>query len=385
MHRVAPIPSLLFILASLSLIEACSQKAGSPEKHADQGAQTPIPRFPAAGLPSAGQSSTGELTPEVTQPGSAATTGSIVTSGDLSTRSTTSNPSNLTSKAQDTTGTSGPEPGPEPQPEQPEPEPQPQPEPGQARFVDWGVFRIGMTDTGEFVQTAKRRTPANEHQMTRLGHERMPNFMGQDGVVIRRSYGIFDVREVHNAVSAKLEYYVFASSLASAGAGGYSSPDPSETIEIHALDRFTPQQIIDAPFEQNSNHSLDPVIAEDLADGKLYARFEMTPELLAVKELSPTPTATPGRSDCEDTAMRACGRWLTIPLSADAVQDINQSKGLWGMGWNLTSVTHAKSSKNVREFVFFGAHMDTSPSQEALVPDYIKPKPRLVLEYGAKD
>lgn len=362
-------------------LSACSGQDDVSQDAPAKGA-SPIPRFPATGVPGVGPDTSGvpttpgDQTGEISPDGVPTAKKHPSTTTDSSKSSVPSNTSSLPS-SKETPTTSGSVTSTDASSSS-----QPKPEPGQATFVDWGVFRISFNDEGELEQSLKRITGAGEHQMTRLGHERLyaPQ-LGLVGVNIRRTYGIFDVSQVHNAIAAKLEFYVFASSAKSAGSGGYSSPDPSETVEIHALEQFTPQQILDAPFGQTFNHSLDPKIAQDLADGRLYARFELTPEFLAVDKLTPAPTATPRRSECSDEIERACGRWLTIPLTQEAVKDINESKGLWGMGWNLTSIDHVSGDQPVREFLFFGAHFDTSPSHETLLPDYIKPKPRLIFEF----
>lgn len=382
---ITPPAPLLAPLIGLAFVPACSNKADPSQQRDGQGVTNPVPRFPAAGITGSTQptgagpggstqSTSAEPGPGGQQSSPVQTTddkGAAGNTGTTSGNDTSELPK--TSSAPKGTTTQAPD---------PKPEPRPKPKPGKAAFVDWGLFRIASKDDGSYFNTAKRRTPKNEHQLTRLGHERIPPAFGGFGLLItRRTYGIFDVSQVHDATGARLEYYVFASSLKSAGSGGYSSPDPSETVEIRSLDRFTPQEIINAPFGQSANHSLDPKISDDLADGRLYGRFEISPAFLAVDKISPGPTATPGRSDCSDENERACGRWLTIPLTAEAVKDINESDDLWAMGWNMVSVDHTTGDERIQEFLFFGAHMDTSPINTGLLPDYIKPKPRLILEY----
>lgn len=378
---IAPSSTLLATLTSLALVPACADKDNSQQSD-DQGVENPIPRFPPVGLPGSTTGSTAEPGPDnplpnpadpLPNPGQTNNSKEHPTTAESGTEGQTQQVPGSSPSTQDQT-TQGPEP-------KPEPRPRPKPKPGEAAFVDWGLFKVATLDAEGLFRSKKRQTTANEHMMTRLGHERVVNDVVGIGVITRRTYGVFDVSQVHDAVGAKLEYYIFATSLAAAGTGGYSSPDPSETVEIHSLDRFSPQEIMDAPFEQAFNHSLDPFISDDLADGKLYGRFEISPAFLDIDKISPGPTATPARSDCSNAAERACGRWITIPLTDAAVKDINASEGLWGMGWNMVSVTHSKSKTSVREFLFFGAHMDTSPSKTSLLPDYIKPIPRLILEY----
>lgn len=387
-------------LVSNTLLSACSSNTDGHQDTQDSGT-APIPRFPPGGVPGAADQSTqasGSQGTSQTEPGPAPgdqssstgseasqenlPTGSPTTSSTASQSSTSSSTSASTSQSTSSLSTSSQSTSsPTSSSQATSSQTQPEAKPTQAPFVDWGGFRVAMEDDGEIIQSAKSITPDDEHQITRLGHERISSPGLGTGVIIRRTYGIFDVSQIQDAVSAKIEYYVFASSAASAGAGGYTSPDPSETVEIHALDQFTPQELLDAPFGDESNHSLDPKIAQDLADGPLYGSFELSPQFLAVDKLSPGPTATPERSDCSDKKSRACGRWLTIPLTPKAVQDINASQGLWGMGWNLVSIDHAKATRRVKEFLFFGPHMDTSPRKTRLLPDYVKPKPRLVLSY----
>lgn len=377
--------STVFLSIGLVLTSTSCKDSGQAPSNASDLPNAPIPRFPEQGLPDSTAATTAELGPTFPQKESSGTTTldtqTGLTTTTTTTTSTTSTSSPVQSSAPGPETTSAPKPDPSSDPgPSPDTGPEPAP-PKQAPFVDWGGFRVARFDDGEIYESAKVKTPNNEHQVTRLGYERVVSDVLGTGAIIRRTYAIFDVSQVRGAVAAKIEFFTFASSRASNSYGGYSSPDPSETVELHSLDRFTPQQLLDAPFEQKQNHTLDPKISEDLADGDLYARFEISPEFLAEDKLRPAPTATPKRSDCSNTQERACGRWLTIPLTAKAVQDINQSSSQWGMGWNLTSIDHANSDSPTREFLFFGAHMDTSPNHKALLPDYVKPKPRLVLEY----
>lgn len=269
---------------------------------------------------------------------------------------------------------------------QPEPEPEPQPQPGEVAFVDWTMFFVAKIDDGTVERSGRRETPAGEHQLTRLGYERVLGYEGKNGSITRNTCAIFDVSQVSNAVGAKLELYLFAPSLLSVNYGDYKSPDPEEIVEIHSLDRFTPEEILDAPFQDIANHELDPLIVEDLQDGRLYGSFTMRPSMLAVDKISPSPTAIERHSKCEDesaTSQRACGRWLTIELSPEAVADINAGKGLWAMGFHMSSITHANATKHTREFLFFGPHFDTYEGHENLMPSHIRPKPRLIIESKA--
>lgn len=380
--------SALYLATACVLISACSSSSDRIQDPSGEDVVHPIPRFPAGGLPSTEVSSTGLPSKEQ---GPASTTGEL---DPASTQSTPDNQPSWThtklptgqSSAAGTSDSAAPTSSSPEATDTTKDSTQPQPKSGEAVFVDWGLFNVSIEDSGEYYASKKRQTPAGEHQITRLGNDRIVTAGVGTGNIIRRTYGIFDVREVREATGATLEFYIFASSAKSNGAGGYTSPDASETVEIHSLDRFTPQEIIDAPFNQDQNHSLDVKIFEDLADGRLYGSFTISAETVSVDNISPGPTATPKRSDCHDVKERACGRWLRIPLSAKAVQDINLSDGLWAMGWSLASVTHAKSkSGGIYERLFFGAHMDTSPSHDKLLPDYIKPKPRLVFEYKTPD
>lgn len=216
--------------------------------------------------------------------------------------------------------------------------------------------------------------------MTRLGNERVLGYPGLPAGNIRRyTYSIFDVSRIHRARKARIEFYIFAPSKASSNTGAYSSPDPQEVIELHALDHFSPQQLIGAPVEDKSNHSLDPLIAADLADGQLYARKTIRPEMVKIDKISPSPTATPTTSDCADKTMRTCGRWISFELTEQAIKDINASKGLWAAGWHMVSVTHDKAKTSVREFLFFGGHIDLDPTKSSY-PSHLRPKPRLIVE-----
>lgn len=254
--------------------------------------------------------------------------------------------------------------------------------------MDAGLFKVISLDDGSIHTSEKWRSPAKEHQYLRVGNRRITNYGGSydSGNVTLASYLIFDVSAISNAKQAQIQVFLFASSNANNGYGGYNSSDPLETVQVRSLDRYSPKQILDAPFGQGNDHDLDLGIFSDLSDGVVYAQRDFGPDSFSVDKLEPTPTATPKRRNCSNTRERACGRWVSFELSAQAVQAINEAQGLWATGWSMSTITHDKDpasdditkSELIQEWLFVGGFFDLDPNKNAY-PDYIGPKPRLLI------
>lgn len=253
----------------------------------------------------------------------------------------------------------------------------------QAPYVDAAYIKLLRYDDGEVRESFKWESPRGEHQYVKVGNIRMADFLGRAGNISRTSYVVFDVSKIRNAQRAQIRFYLFASSKKLGGYGGYESLDNEEFAEIRSVDRFTPQALIDAPFNQKQDHSLDLPLFEDLADGKLYARRRFHAAELHPEHLEPAPGATGERRDCTDEKNRACGRWVTFTLTQEALEDINQSKGLWATGWSLGSITHANRELGAdkggngpfREWLFTGGYIDLN-----ILPDFKAPAPQLIIE-----
>lgn len=355
------------------LFAACS----NPSSPAQSSGATEIPRFPADAFPQG--SSSGEPGPQVetSSTGQDRPTSSGLESSGVSTGSQSSSLSTLSSTPSSAGGSdSGPDPA------------QEHPAPGEASYVDAAYVKIVRLDDGEIMQSFKWQSPQEEHQYVRLGNRRVTNYMGGDsGNMVRNSYIIFDVSQVKDAKRAQIEVFMFARSNATNGFGGFDSPDPEERVEIHAVERYTPQQILDAPFNDLQDHSFDLGLFEDLQDGQLYGSGVFRPEVFNVEHLVPTPTATGEHRNCADDRRRACGRWYTFELNQAAVQAINQSSKYWATGWTLATITHDKSpaSKNplessvIDEWLFVGGFFDLNPTKDSY-PDYLGPTPRLIID-----
>lgn len=263
-------------------------------------------------------------------------------------------------------------------------------EPGRARYIDAAYVRVSRFDDGSLHESFKFESPHKEHEYVRVGNRRVTNMTGLgSGNIERRSYLIFDVSDFQNAVSARIELFVFASSEVTNNHGGYESPDPEETVAIRAVDNFSPQDIINSSFNQNSLHKFDVPLFEDLGDGALYGQRAFNAQTFAVEKLIPTRTASPRRSNCADMVQRACGRWVSFELTEQAIQAINETRGLWATGWSMSTISHHKSPANedpskmgvLDEWLFVGGFFDLHSSKGAY-PDYIGPKPRLFIESG---
>lgn len=266
--------------------------------------------------------------------------------------------------------------------------PKEDPLPGTASYVDAAYLKITAFDDGKLLSSFKFRSPQNEHQYLRLGNRRVTNYGGTShGNIEVRSYVVFDVSQVRQAKRAQIQVFAFASSRATNGHGGYESPDPVETVEVRAVESHTPQELIDAPFNDNQDHELDLKIFTDLGDGELYASREFSSLDFSIEKLEPTPTASGRHSDCTNPIMRACGRWFTFELSPQAVRAINESPGLWATGWHISTISQNKRPPDpnpaivgvINEWLFVGGFFDLNRTKKSY-PDYLGPKPRLVLD-----
>lgn len=264
----------------------------------------------------------------------------------------------------------------------------------QPKFVDLGVFLVQKFDSGGYRESMRWQNNREEHQTFFLGNERvhMPSTYKIAGNIIRRSYVIFDVSSVKTAKSAELQIFVWNKSKLFNGYGVYSSRfDPYEEFSLYSLDTVTPKEILDAPFGDKKEHSFDVKASQDLGEGTRYATVRITPKIYE-QGMSPNASAVNDKlMDCSQ-GNNACGKWIRIPLSKDAVDRINGTKGFFGMGASLDSVDHGqavsglkfgKDAKefNVREWLFNGSYCDLDSKEESLYPDFLSPQPRLRVRY----
>lgn len=253
--------------------------------------------------------------------------------------------------------------------------------------MDAAYLKVITFDSGSVFESFKFESPQDEHQYVRVGNRRLTNYGSQgSGNIERRSFLVFDVSQISQAKTAQIQIFVFASSNTFNGHGGYESPDPFETVEVRAIDRFSAQQFIEAPFNNNQVHDLDLQLFEDLADGDLYASRQFSASDFELASLVPTPTASALHRDCSNTKKRSCGRWFTFDLSPQAVRAINESADTWISGWSMSSISHHETapdptgalSEIIDEWLFVGGFFDLNPSKPSY-PSFLGPKPRLLI------
>lgn len=389
--RSRPHNTLLRVIYGLALVLAGCKDSSQGSSTNAAVSTAPIPRFPVQGLPSGTSAelpqtttNTTTGTPSQPEPGEQPTQEPGVESSSATTKNeTTSESPDTSDQGSGSASTTGEVPGDTSSNDAPTDDSTTPP--AQAPYVDAAYIKIAKDLDGKIGKSFKWQSPRNEGEYIRLGY-RSALYGGERIVLERRSYLIFDVRKVQSAKKAYIEIFVFASSLATNNYGGYTSEDPFEVVEIRSISRYTPEEIIKAPYNQDRIHTFDVGLFNELGQGTLYARRKITPDFLDEKKLRPTPTATQGHRDCEDTLYRACGRWLRFELTQDAVADINKSQGLWATGWSMPSVNHdaskepVGSKRDVIEWLFVGGFIDLSPSN-GNYPTYLGPKPKLILEY----
>lgn len=258
--------------------------------------------------------------------------------------------------------------------------------------MDLGHYLLAQYDDGEVRFCYKYSHPQNpaHHQLSRVGNQRYPGPIpyGRPGNLTRNVYMVFDTSKIRNAQRAHIEFYVLAANAATNFTGDWynGGPDTQERIHMHAIDRFTGQQVLDAPFRDEANNERDLDIFRDLEDGPSYGSFEMSAKEVAVDKISPAPTNPVADMDCSDAnrRLRTCGRWLRIELNQDAIKDINKSQGTWALGWSLGTRDYFKASQedfkargltgiSVETRVLWGGYIDVAFANTQ------RPKPRLII------
>lgn len=369
-------------IAAATLLLACDETKNSNQGDTTQ-STTPIPSFPKNGIPDPVGTS-GKPTEQTTRSAPATTTpeggASTTTALDTRNRTTTQNPTTTDVSSTSSTSSSSKE----TTSESPL-------EPGEARFVDLAHFIMQKFDDGSVRKCLKyeHQRYRGVHQFARLGNDRFadPKAHNGRGNQTRNVYFVFDTSMLEKARKAHIEFYLMASNKDNAGAGDFVSIDAEETVVIHSIDRYSPNDLINAAFgDSEKRRAKNEDMFNDLQDGTLYGSFAMSLSLLAESEISPAPTNPVADMDCsESNSHRTCGRWIRIELNDAAVKDINESKGQWAMGWSLGTrdyfdFTEEDARKRFGDRaplffttrLFFGAYIDKSFGGTR------RPKPRLI-------
>lgn len=245
--------------------------------------------------------------------------------------------------------------------------------------VDVGYFTRGFnTDTNQVQQSFHYESPDKEHKAMPVGNLNIDNFILGKGNIERRPYSVWNVAGINNAVSAKLRIWNWQPSLANNFSGAYTSDDPSETVSLFSLDNFTPEQVINAPFEDDFNHTLDVPIFEDLGSGTLYGERVHTidDELVGLGPAFRADPATSCSPVIEDPGA-PCGKWLEYDLNAAAIAAINATNGTWGIGHALTTISANPLQK---EWTNNGILIDLAPRKTGVYPAYLTPEPQLIIQ-----
>lgn len=247
--------------------------------------------------------------------------------------------------------------------------------------VDVGYFaRAQLSDNGQVIQSFHFESPSQEHKSMPVGNRNIDNDFLGTGNVETRAYSVWDVSGIDNAVSAKFRIWGWQPALANNFSGAYTSEDPSETIGLFSVDSHAAQELINAPFGDESNHEIDVPIFEDLGEGTLYGErvYTLDDELV---DLVPSFRADPD-TVCDPVVQdpgAPCGKWLEYELNADAIAAINATDGLWSMGHAMTTIGPNPKQK---EWTNNGIIIDMSP-EKGSYPLYLSPEPQLVIETGS--
>ncbi|MEM7254258.1 MAG: hypothetical protein AAF493_22805, partial [Pseudomonadota bacterium] len=182
----------------------------------------------------------------------------------------------------------------------------------------------------------------------------------------RNSYYAFNVANITTVSSAQMRVWGWGPTFM----GTYSSPDPTERVDLHSVENFTAAQIINAPYNDDQNHTLDVPIFDDLGDGPILGARTFSPADTTTG-LIPAPFADPS-TDCS-LANAPCGKWLTFPLNPDAFDEIVNNGGVWVVGASVGTDGPAQLLSNTTS--------DLSPTI-GLYPDFLAPLPELIISPG---
>lgn len=383
-------PRIIATLLSSFSLAACSQTESKADEELKNGK---IPRFPDNGvpksIPKSGPTTGNKGTPTSSEPNLTKESPSFPTttasetssSADTSKESLTQDSSTSSENTSETTSTEIDE------------------VPAEYPFVDLGMFVLDLADSGVVRGAVKYKHPGEDcHQFSRLSNNRFPTkdpIYNDRGNRIRNFYLAFNTRGLNGqeVTRAEIEFYMFAPNDASAGAGGYSSRDDSETVHIKAIDRYTAQEMIEAVFgkpknvDQEKRKKRIADMAMDLEDGELLGEITVSPETISVTNISPAPTNPSPGMDCSEKnrAKRTCGTWITIELNEAGLKSLRESKGLWATGWSIGSRNYfTATEEDLRKLgvdpaaglhtrVFWGGYIDCTFNKTR------RPKPRLII------
>lgn len=246
-----------------------------------------------------------------------------------------------------------------------------------APLVDNGVYLNAFTSAGMTLRTQHfKGGNVGDHQFTLTGEQQ--GFLGIIGNFSsnRRSYYSFDVSGKSDPViSANFRVWGWAPNGTATvpGGGVYNSADASETLTLFAVENHTANDIINAPFNQDGDHTIDLPIWEDLGTGTEYGSRVFTaadrtgPGLIASPLSDTTDCSAPGAGD-------ACGRWYDFELNEDALASINSVTDNWVFGASITTINGGGAGTN--EQLLTGAPVNLSnPS----ILNFSQPAPQLIL------
>ncbi|MEM7543497.1 MAG: hypothetical protein AAF384_18210 [Pseudomonadota bacterium] len=248
----------------------------------------------------------------------------------------------------------------------------------EAPFVDTGYFlyRTAIDPmSGQVVQEQSFRFEVGiggGHQIGLTGHEG-GLFLGLEILTERRTYLIFDLSNIDGQVTqAILRIWGWGPNPVIGGSGVYASADVEETYRIYQVDSHDPATILNAPFNDVQNHTLDKPIWQDLGDGAIYGARSFTSADNLPPGFMPSPTSTDPNLDCSDPLNGPCGRWYDIALNGAALEELSQTGGqiIFGGALDFTNAVGGQ---------LFGGNWSDLPPSSSLHPDWITPAPQLIL------
>ncbi|MDD9965771.1 MAG: hypothetical protein OXR73_06055 [Myxococcales bacterium] len=184
----------------------------------------------------------------------------------------------------------------------------------QAPFVDAGHYGLAISNAdGSTLQSFHFGSP-EQHQSYLT--QKQP--FGALAQVVRSPYFAFDLSGITTVSKATLRLWVSGPHELNVNSGSYNSPHPSEIFSLYAVENHTASEVINAPFNDTANHTVDEPIWQDLGSGPLIGDFLYTEAIIETGlMLNPNEDQS---LDCNDPAppnpedAPFCGKWIEISI-----------------------------------------------------------------------
>lgn len=256
---------------------------------------------------------------------------------------------------------------------------------------DVGYFlKATRQDTGATIQSFHFQSASSDaHKSLFVGNLNLERSSVRIDIE-RRSYTVWDVSNVNNAVSGKLRVWGWQRATANNYSGAYFSEDPSEIVGLFPVS--TPaDQIINAPYQVVAPGDIDDTIFDDLGTlgsgqssfgERVYTPNDRITNLAPAFRAPVTTVCDPEAPIVRDadgnivSAPQApCGKWLEFDLTQAAINAINSTDGQLTIGKAMTTIS---GDNDKQEWTNNGVIVDMSEANGQF-PAFLSPNPQLIL------